>query len=654
MLLYRAEGSMNLGKFDEASVIYENVLRADPTNKAARRGMERVAAARTDYYRAAYDQARAEMLSQVDQAWELQVPASGSMVSPLIVNESNKALYINKLKSIIIPRIALDDVSISEAVDFLRQQSVELDTNELDSAARGINIVLEIGNENSDIGNQIRGRRFNLNLANVPLGKALEYICETTETVMVEQPFAVVIRPAGADSPDMIVRSYRVPPDFLSVGSTEVDGGGEENDPFAMEPQASALASRLTAEEILRNRGVSFPEGASASFNSASSTLRVRNTLRNQSVVEQIVDILANDEPAAVVIEVKIIKVQKRHHEELSFDWLLGDQSLGGTGIVPGSDAVFLTGGTVGNGNPLGGMQLPVGPLTRNPLTAGNRSGDQAINGDSIDKRILESTQGFAGRARRAPGVFQVTGLVNNSYVTMMMRGLDRKTGVDLTAVPSVVTRSGQAAVVKIVDEFIYPTSYEPPQLPNSTGGGNNGNIGGGGGGGGGQSPVTPANPTDFVTRDLGIILEVLPTVSKDKRSVDISLKPSITNFEGFVNYGSPIMSPQSTSLFGGLGIFGFLDDDEGVVITENRILMPVISDMSTETALTIYDGQTIVMSGLMEERIQIVEDKTPILGDIPLVGRLFQSRASSPIQTRVIFLIKVKVVDAAGRPFNP
>ncbi|QJE98053.1 YfbK domain-containing protein [Luteolibacter luteus] len=72
--LYTAEGFYNLGKYDEATRAYEDVLRVDPFNKAARRGMERATVAKSDYYRAAYDHTRAELLAQVDEAWETSVP----------------------------------------------------------------------------------------------------------------------------------------------------------------------------------------------------------------------------------------------------------------------------------------------------------------------------------------------------------------------------------------------------------------------------------------------------------------------------------------------------------------------------------------------------------------------------------------------------
>ncbi len=73
--LYEAQGNFDLGKFDEAKKAYEDTLRIDPYNSAARRGMEKIATTKSDYYRAAYDQTRAELLMQVDDGWELSAPA---------------------------------------------------------------------------------------------------------------------------------------------------------------------------------------------------------------------------------------------------------------------------------------------------------------------------------------------------------------------------------------------------------------------------------------------------------------------------------------------------------------------------------------------------------------------------------------------------
>ncbi len=211
-------------------------------------------------------------------------------------------------------------------------------------------------------------------------------------------------------------------------------------------------------------------------------------------------------------------------------------------------------------------------------------------------------------------------------------------------AQPSVTTRSGQAASIKIVEEFIYPTEYEPPELPNSvssvgtidlvtgviTGGSSTG------------FPVTPATPTAFETRDLGITLEILPVADANRRYVDLTLNPVITDFDGFVNYGTPINTNSA-------GVFGPVVQ----TLSENAILMPVFSVKRVNTNVVVADGSTIVIGGLLKDEIQDVQDKTPILGDIPVVGRLFQSDAREHTSTAILFFVNVELLDPTGRPYR-
>lgn len=97
--LYKAEGNFKLGKYEEAAREYENVLRVDPYNKGARRGLERVSGAKSDYYRSAYDQTRAELLMEVDKSWELAIPGNdGKPVDPLM-NELTPAPAIDAKKA---------------------------------------------------------------------------------------------------------------------------------------------------------------------------------------------------------------------------------------------------------------------------------------------------------------------------------------------------------------------------------------------------------------------------------------------------------------------------------------------------------------------------------------------------------------------------
>ena len=113
------------------------------------------------------------------------------------------------------------------------------------------------------------------------------------------------------------------------------------------------------------------------------------------------------------------------------------------------------------------------------------------------------------------------------------MRGLSQKKGADVMVRPEVVTRSGQNAIVQSVIEFPYPEDFEPPQIPNQVAGG---------------GIVTPATPTNFTTRNLGVTLEVLPQVGPDRNIIEVSVNPVVTDFEGFVNYGTPIVGSSNTA----------------------------------------------------------------------------------------------------------
>jgi hypothetical protein len=62
------------------------------------------------------------------------------------------------------------------------------------------------------------------------------------------------------------------------------------------------------------------------------------------------------------------------------------------------------------------------------------------------------------------------------------------------------------------------------------------------------------------------------------------------------------------------------------VTLTENTINQPIFSVRRVTTLVSILDGQTISLGGLIREDVQKVNDKVPVLGDIPLFGRLFRS----------------------------
>jgi general secretion pathway protein D len=631
--LYLAQGAYDLGKFNEAASHYNKVIRIDPNNSAARRGLEEVATAKSNSSQASYDQTRAEMLAQVDQQWELQPPAASEL--PTLDDRTSSLAggeeftVRSKLDQIIIPKIILDQASLDEALELLRLYARDNDTLETDPARKGVNFAVNLGPPESPAAAKIRAARFDLQLFQVPLSQALRYITDITQTSYSTDPFSVIITPAGSSSSELVTRTYRVPPDFISSISS-VAKAAESEDPFGeATSQSGLLAKRMGAKEALESQGVAFPDGASATYYPSTNSLRVLNTSANQDFIEQVIEAVTKTEPVMVTVRVTMMRVQQTRLEELGFDWILDNFGFGGSSWIPGASEYNLSGGTQGNGGDLSDIALPAGAVARNPITAGNRSGDSAISGNRVDE-LLANPSGRQSNAR-APGILGVRGSLSNLEVQTLMRGLNQKKGVDMMAKPAVVTRSGQTSSITMVREFIYATEYEPPELPNTVGTTSN-NV----------SPVTPATPTAFETKDVGINLEVLPVVDENKKFVNVTLSPTYSDFDGFVNYGSPI----NTTIPGLLG-------PETVAVTDNSILMPIFSKQSVSSSVDVADGATVVVGGLLQDQVQNVEDKTPVLSSIPIVGRLFQSKATQSSSTAIIFLVNVELMDPTGRLYR-
>lgn len=640
--LYTADGAFHLGKFDEAVGHYQEVLRIDPANAAARRGMERVATAKSTYAKAAHDQSRAGMLAQVDAAWESAVPATDEelgLADAAFTSPIDDILITSKLKRIVIPRVALDQASLQEAIDFLRVQSTEHDTSESDPSRKGVNLTVNLASADEQTAQRIRSQRFDLQLNHVPLDRLLKYITDITQTTYSVDDYSVIIRPAGFTSDELISRTFRVPPDFLTTlcAGAQADSPANDN-PFAESTTGSGLlTTRLSAQEALAKQGVKFPDGAFANYNASTNSLRVTNTASNLDFITQIVETLTQSEPVQVAVRVTMIRTAQTNLEELGFDWLVNPFALNS------EDSLFGSGGTTGNtfgragsdfSDAIPGLPTTAGVKT-NPgvVTNGLRSGDLAIRGNAIDDFLNNPTRDSQANSV-APGILSITGLFTDGTAQMIMRGLSQKQNIDVMAKPSTVTRSGQASTVTVVREFIYPTEYEPPEVPTSTNGGAN------------LQPITPASPTAFEKRDVGMILEVLPVAGADKRYIDLTVSPNFVEFDGFVNYGSPI---RSVTTGGVAGIAGAVP----IELTSNEILMPVFSAQRANTQLTVADGSTIVIGGLMRESVENVEDKVPLLGDIPWIGRWFTSTARQPSTTAIVFFVQVELLDPTGRPYR-
>lgn len=299
-LLYRGESYFNQAQFDDATTEYKEILRVDPYNKAARRGMEKVNAAKSDYYRAAYDQTRAEMLMEVDGAWETAVPATPEKQKSL----SKSQLTRDRLQRIELENLEFtEDTTVRQAINFLRLRARELDTDEVDADKRGLNFKfrdravsdsgLDSFHESEEAGgfgdsSKIENIKVGeLNLRNIPIEEALKQIAQKTGLrYKVEDEGIVLMRATDVDDSDFYTRTFKVPENFDQLLK---DGDGDDyagGDPF---DDGGNSSENPTINELIARSGIPIPEGATAAYSKEKGTITFRNTANNLDIFEDLV-----------------------------------------------------------------------------------------------------------------------------------------------------------------------------------------------------------------------------------------------------------------------------------------------------------------------------------------------------------------------------
>ncbi len=218
--------------------------------------------------------------------------------------------FVNeKLKRIIVPDVNFEDMPLAEALEHLRQASVERDDLEPDPARKGVNFVMRVSPSGagasglamgSDLGfddpasepkepHDPAKTRISLKLSNVPLVEAVRYVTELARLKFKVEPHAVVIVPITEVSEPLSSQVFHVPPGFLQ--SRPGGQGAADTDPFADlggggGGGGAVLTPRPTARTALEDAGITFPPGASAVYDPRTSQLIVRNGQSNLDLIE--------------------------------------------------------------------------------------------------------------------------------------------------------------------------------------------------------------------------------------------------------------------------------------------------------------------------------------------------------------------------------
>lgn len=142
-----------------------------------------------------------------------------------------------------------------------------------------------------------------------------------------------------------------------------------------------------------------------------------------------------------------------------------------------------------------------------------------------------------------------------------------------------------------------------------------------------GVSAITPT--TQAI--ETGPLLDVVPYVLSDGYTINLTLIPSVTEFAG---YQTP---PNIANVTGGLNV------------VQLPVILPSFTIRQVLTTVNIWDGQTVILGGLVSSSTQTEKDQVPVVGDLPLVGRLFQSQMKVAVKKNLMIFVTASIVDPAG-----
>jgi general secretion pathway protein D len=236
--------------------------------------------------------------------------------------------------------------------------------------------------------------------------------------------------------------------------------------------------------------------------------------------------------------------------------------------------------------------------------------------------------------------------IFNGMQFRTFIAAISQKNSANVLANPSITLKRGQKGVIEVSQEFRYVKEYNDPQSsirtfnPVTSGGG---------------TAVTTSVPgpetviSSFPSQisdpvPIGVKMDVKPDVTGDNTRVLLEIAPSFVDFEGFINYGAVINSAYAATYYG-----------TATTILTNNIQQPVFirRDVKLEP-VEVSDGYTLMLGGLLREDIEKIDEKVPIIGDIPILGRAFQGKTEQAFKKNTLIFVTPRILTVDGQPLNP
>jgi general secretion pathway protein D len=361
--------------------------------------------------------------------------------------------------------------------------------------------------------------------------------------------------------------------------------------------------------------------------------------LNNAEMLDLIGQLISASEEETLLIQVgvRLIEINQTDLDSVTMNNNFGTAAYGfplpsslpaslatnGTGVTPLTPA-----GGVGVNGQLNQIQ-GTGLLARNDLTAFLAPGTLAGTNSNASYDLNTMTLG---------------GFLNTMQFSSLITAISQKNSANVLANPSLVLKRGQQGKLSSIQEFKYVKEYSDPQSSIAQ------IVVAGGATVPGPETVLgsyPSQISDVVP--IGVELGVKPDVIGTDR-VLLELQPTFQDFEGNINYGTQIYS-----VYASRPLAGIPPNPVQQLLLTNVINQPVFVKRDVKLApIEVSDGYTLLLGGLLREDIQNVDEKIPLLGDLPVLGRMFQGKTEQAVKKNTLIFVTPRILDVSGQPLNP
>lgn len=612
---------MKANRFEEALERVEKVFVLDPFDTEA-------ITIGNAIYRRFYDYGMRRAESDISMInafgeWQWAEPVfarnsgSSDVAEAQVKGESNQAAHA-KLARIVYPRFEFEDADIAAVLRLLNNRNKDYDPER-----EGIVINSGLRPEDSE------RIRVSMSLNDMPLGELLRYICQETGLKYRVDENSVFI---GVDVDEMETQRFQVRGNLIAniisdakahgavapevteapAGEEggEGEGEGEGAAPVASAPSAKDKVTEAMLKSYFSKRGVSFAPGSSISYSQQAGLLSVVNTRDSLRRMEELMRQLASIEKPLVLIEVRTLTINEKDLQELGFEWSIG---------LLGTNNMTNKGGSLTSGN--NGWLLGQGEnAVAGAALSFLRKGITGI----ADTSVIKDFNIF-------PALFGSKNPFGSDMpldISLTVNALAQNTRAESLAAPKLLTTNGTTADVVLGKRYYFPESWDEAEVEIET----SDNI----------ARVTVTAPEPEFNEDgevYGVSFKATPTVLTDNYTIRLNLEPNISEYIGNDSY--------EVRLYG----YQVLDGERTRSDYVFNIWRPVIARRKMSVVVDVYDGETVVLGGMIQNQVSNQTDKIPILGDLPLIGRFFQSQSETSDKTNLLIFVTARLVDYNGVP---